>query len=82
MQIKTTRYQFFAFWIGTRSKIMLNDGVGKGNQSQCWWECKNDNCWSTNWEYVSKDFKILIAAVCRKAEIFKALFMFFNRKMV
>lgn len=82
MQIKTTRYQFLPFKIGTRSKILLHNGAGKSNQSQSWWAYKNGNCWRTSWKYVSKDFKMLIAAVFIIAEIFKAMFLFFNRRMV
>lgn len=33
-------------------------------------------------EYVSKDFKMLIAAVFIIAKLFEALFMLFNRRMV
>ena len=34
------------------------------------------------WKYVSKDFKMLIAAAFIIAKQFEAIFMFFNRKMV
>jgi len=55
--------------------------MGKGNQSQHRWECKNGNCWRTSWEYSSKDFKMLIAAVFIIAKLFEAVFMFFNRRI-